>query len=35
MMSDLVLQGGVNSPIKGMVMGLTDKFKVEDSDDCE
>ncbi len=38
MMSDLVLQGEMNAPIKGMVMGLTgmgDKFKLDDSEDCE
>ncbi len=38
MISDLVLQRDMSSPIKGMMMGLTgmtDKLKVEDFDDCE
>ncbi len=37
-MPDVVLQGDVNTPIRGMMMdlaGMKDKFKVEDAVDCE
>ncbi len=38
MVPEMVLQGDVNNPMKGMMTdlaGMKDKYKVEDAVDCE